>query len=256
MGVTLLRRTSSGVSPTAAGQIFAEHCRDILRTFREVRKDMKHFSDGVRGELRIHAVKSAIGGTLPFDIKSFEINNPAISILLQERYSHECMQDLREDLTDLVIVSDAVDYCGFGCMTYREDPIWVVAAKNHPVFSHANDIGRIAFVDTLRYEIISLNEGGTLDELIETAAHRAGKSLSHRYRVARFDSLRRLAEAGLGIGLLRRSAVEPYMAHFPIDGAPLADTWAARSLVVVFPKTKDANPATGRFLQFLRDRES
>lgn len=252
LGVTLLKRTSSGVVPTAAGQVFAKHCRDLLHTFQRIRHDMKQFAAGGRGELRIHAVKSAVGGMLPFAVKKFQDANPDVSIFLQERYSHECMQDLREDTADLVVVADTVDRSGFECLTLNEDPIWVVGSKGHPVFSCTDERGRIRFADALAYEIISLHEGGTIDELIEAAAHEAGRALSHRYRVARFDSLRRLAEAGLGIGLLRRSAVEPYLTSFPIEGAPLADDWAIRSLVAVFPKAKDANPILERFLGLLR----
>lgn len=252
LGVTLLQRTSSGVSPTAAGAIFAQHCQQLLGSFVEIRRDLKQFADGSKGELRIRAVKSAIGGDLPFAIKGFQKAHPDVGVFMQESYSHECMVALREDAADLVFVADTVDWTGFEAVTVAADPIWVVAEKNHPLFAKADDLGRIAFADVLAYEVISLHEGGTMDELIENAARDAGETLSHRYRVARFDSLRRVAEAGLGVGLLRRSAVEPYLASFAIGGAPLADDWGARCLIAVYPKNADSNPIIARFLQFYR----
>ena len=99
--------------------------------------------------------------------------------------------------------------------------------------------------------MISLHQGGVLDEMLQQAAESIGKPLEPSLRVTRFDSLRRLVEAGLGVGFLRESSVKPYLTALAIDGAPLGETWARSRLKIVTREAAPLAPAARTLLDFL-----
>lgn len=58
LGVRLLNRTTRSVSPTEAGQMFYQHCENILDSISEAEKLVTDFDDTPRGRLRITAMSN------------------------------------------------------------------------------------------------------------------------------------------------------------------------------------------------------
>ncbi len=256
LDISLIHRTPSGVNLTPAGQAFVEHCEKVLSQFAGIRSDLKQFSEGLAGELRIAAVTSVVAGSLPKLVKTYQDANPNVFVTLTEIYSSDGIRQLREDLADVVIIADTVDTRGFEVKAYATDPVWVVGNNEHPLFEGHVSGEPIAFSDTLEYEHLSLHEGGVLDELVATATRRAGHQPTRRIRVVRFDALRKCVGAGLGLGFLRESSVKPYLELENLKGAPLADEWSVRHLVCAYPKSGDTSPVVADFLSLLDEVSS
>lgn len=255
LGVELLRRSPSGVALTPAGRAFAKRCEEILEAFSSARAEVRAYSDGGSGELRIGGINSALAGDFPHILKAYMAANPAVEVSLFETSSTEAVRLLREDRADLMLVSDTVEAQGFETLEYSVDPIWVVGAKEHPLFAGRAAMEPIPFDAVLDHELMSLHEGGALEDLISAALRKAGKSRKRRFRVIRFDPLRKFAEAGLGLGFLRASSVEPYLDSLEIRGAPLSDDWALRRMVFLFPKGQGVAPTVLKFLDFWKSQQ-
>lgn len=251
LGITLIRRTPSGVSLTPAGRVFVDHCETILGQFADVRADLKRFAEGEAGELRIGAITSVLTGKLPQTIKSFQDDNPGVNVSLSEVSSADGIRRLREDLLDLVIIADNIDTRGFDVRAYANDHVWVIGSHDHALFDGRKAGAPIPFKDTLPYEHLSFHEGGALDELLAKAASKAGRQPDRRISVIRFDSLRHCVSAGLGLGFLRESTIRPYLELENVNGAPIADKWAEGRLVSVYPKNLDVSPVVTSFLALL-----
>lgn len=106
--------------------------------------------------------------------------------------------------------------------------------------------------DAVKYQVISLHEGGVLDELVLKAARKSGATIKRAFRVSRFDSLRRLVEEGMGIGFLRESNIRPFLKAYALQAAPIADGWARQKLEIVWLRGATLDPAARRFLEFLK----
>jgi DNA-binding transcriptional LysR family regulator len=251
-GTKLLNRLPRGVELTAAGRVFMERGTKILNELRDLDKDLKQFAEGARGMVRVAAVTTAITSRLSDILKSFVERNPDISVDLIELYSNEALEALRQGDCDIALVTDMRDLTGLDSCHFSTDPVWVIGPSGHPLFEKRDKDGGISFADAMQYEVISLHQGGALDDLVLAAAQKLGSPIKRALRVSRNDSLRRLVEAGLGIGFLRESNVKPFLTTFAIEGAPLADDWAKRTLKVVWPRGVALEPAAQRFLDFLR----
>jgi DNA-binding transcriptional LysR family regulator len=250
LGTKLLNRLPRGVELTAAGRV--ERGTRILEELRDLDKDLKQFAEGGRGMVRVAAATTAITSRLSDILKAFLDRNPDIAVDLIELYSDEAIEALRRGECEIALVTDMYDLAGLESCRFGADPVWVIGPSEHPLFAKRDADGAIAFADAMQYEVISLHQGGALDELVLAAAQQLGSPLKRALRVSRNDSLRRLVEAGLGIGFLRESNAKPYLGTFAIEGAPLSDAWAKRELKIAWLHGATLAPAAQRFLDFLR----
>jgi len=251
----LITRTPAGASLTSAGNAFALHCEDLLSKYADVRADLKRFADGEAGDFRIAAIPRAVDGTLPFVISRFKNENPAVRVTVQEIFSRQGIRFLREDLADLAIIYDSVDMQGFEIMPYKQDPVWIVGQKDHPLFLNHSGKKRIYFKETLGFEHISFHEGGVLDELVAEARRKAGRTATYNIKVLRVNSLLKCVEAGLGLAVIGERDLQPHLKNSNLKGLRLADKWASRNLVCVFPKGQAASPTVSKFLEYLAERK-
>lgn len=79
LGVRLLNRTTRSVSPTEAGQMFYQHCENILDSISEAEKLVTDFDDTPRGRLRITAMSNFGRRELARILSGFSDNYPDIS---------------------------------------------------------------------------------------------------------------------------------------------------------------------------------
>lgn len=251
-GTKLFNRLPRGVELTPAGRVFMERGTRILDELRDLDRDLKQFAEGGRGMVRVAAATTAITSRLSDILKDFRDRNPEITVDLIELYSNEAIAALHNGESDIALVTDLCDKTGLDTADFAPDPVWVIGPSEHPLFEKRDAEGAIAFADAMQYEVISLHQGGALDELVLAAAQKLGSPIKRALRVSRNDSLRRLVEAGLGIGFLRESNAKPYLGTFAIEGAPLSDGWAKRKLQIAWPHSITLSPAAQRFLDFLK----
>lgn len=253
LDTVLIKRMPAGASLTAAGRVFAKHCEELLSSYAGIRADLKRFAEGKAGELRIAAVPRAIDGTLPSFIASFKADNPSIHITLQEVFSRNGVRALRDDLVDLAMVYDSIDTRGLEVVPYKQDPLWIVGHKDHPIFAKFKETEEVSYRDTLEYDHISYHDGGVLDDLVAEARKKEKKSLPFDLKMLRVNSLVRCAEAGLGLGVVGERDLEVHFQNPNIKGLRLTDRWAHRNLVCVSAKGQATSPVVQRFLHHLLD---
>ena len=254
LDIDLIIRTPAGTNLTSAGKAFSIHCEQLLSKYADIRTDLKRFARGQAGELRIAAIPRAIDGTLPFIIAQFMKETPEVHVTIQEIFSRQGIRVLREDLADLAFVYDSVDLKGMESIPFKQDPLWIVGNCDHPLFARYKDRTSVSYKDTLRYEHISYHDGGVLDDLIADARRKAGKKLKYSVKLSRVTSLLKCVEAGLGLGIIGERELQPYWQNRNLKYLPLADSWAVRKLVCVFPKGQAASPAVSRFLDYLSEK--
>jgi len=251
-GTKLLNRLPRGVELTAAGRVFMERGVKVLDELRALDTDLKRFAEGGRGAVRVAAATTAITSRLSDILKDFTDSNPDITVDLIELYSSEAADALRHGECEVALLTDMCDLTGLDTCHFSSDSVWVIGPSEHPLFDRRDKQGSISFADAMQYEVISLHQGGALDELVLRAAEKLGEPIKRALRVSRNDSLRRLVEAGLGIGFLRESNAKPYLDAFALEGAPLSDDWAKRELRIAWQHGVTLDPAAQRFLDFLK----
>jgi DNA-binding transcriptional LysR family regulator len=123
---------------------------------------------------------------------------------------------------------------------------------DHPLAHRSS----VEFAETLDSDHVGLHADSSINARTHLASHAAGKSLKMRIHVPGFDAVCRMAQVGMGLGVI------PYEVYMAI-GQPLGlvavaldDDWAQRELNIVVRDVKGLSPVTQALFDHLRTAET
>jgi DNA-binding transcriptional LysR family regulator len=120
-------------------------------------------------------------------------------------------------------------------------------ARAHPLARQDS----VRFVATLPFDHVLLREGSTLQAFLAGIAQSKGHALKVRTQVQSFESLARMVEANVGIGVLPESAARRHARTMDIALVAIDEEWAVRQRFVVV-RDRAALPAyTQRFIALI-----
>lgn len=226
----LFVRESKGVSLTPAGAALARQARMLIELTGRVEAEMSAYASGRRGQVRLSANPSAIIQFLPGLLAGFFGAHPDIEIVTMEHTTPRSLRLLEEGLADLAIVGWGDQHPDMTYAPFRTDNLALVVPDGHPL---AETQGPLAFAQALPFPFVGLEEGSSIQDRLQEAARQSGVEMRPKLRMASFEGVRRMVEAGIGIAVLPVSTVEPYSGTMAIRALPLSDPWARRDLRVV-----------------------
>lgn len=239
----LLYRDNRGVKLTPAGEIFLRHARLILRQIEFIKSDFIEYSGELGGHIRVFANTTAVAEFMPRILAEFLSSHPLLTIDLEEKSTKSIIQGVREGATDLGIVAGPIEAPDLQAIHFSTDRLVVVTPNNHKLIRKFS----ISFVDTVEFEQIGLYEGSTLQTFIREQSELLGKLLVMRVQVRSFESMCRMIEAGVGIGIVPESAAFHQQRTMNIVIMNLADSWAERKRYMLV-RDLDALPGSTRAL--------
>lgn len=228
LGAPLLARSARGVQPTQAGHTLLRHARLVLRQMEELQSELVGQDGGLRGHIHLMCNTSALAVHLPEVLSGFLALHPRVSMELEERPSDQIVQALRHALCDVGLVSDAVDCEGLQCLDFRDDPLCVIVARNHPLAARR----RTALPEVASLPFVGLGTSSALQVHLDQHAGRLGLRLGYRIRVANLESVCRMVGLGVGVAVVPRIVATRVVRSMRIHPLALVEPWAARKLVL------------------------
>ena len=224
-GTALLYRQPKGVTPTPAGSALFHHAKQTLLHLQRIERDLSEYAGGVRGHVRIFANTSAIVQFLPEELAEFLTRNPGIKIDLEETTSWLIVEAVENGVADIGICPGNIPVGRLQTFPYRSDRLMVVVKAGHPLAKRKT----LRLRDTLACDHVGLQEGSSLHRLITQSAEAEGGTVKLRIQVKGFDGLRRMVQAGHGVGILPEGSLRPYLKVMGLAAIPLAEDWARRN---------------------------
>ncbi|MGQ7932524.1 LysR substrate-binding domain-containing protein [Paraburkholderia sp. D1E] len=228
VGTKLLKRGPRGVTLTAPGQAFVHHARLIMHQLEGLWEDLRDYTEGVKGHLRLSATTTAMAEFLPPVLRGFLSNHPDVSVELRERSSGDIVRALTELRIDIGIVAGRVNTEGLAVMPYRSDRLVLVTPIDHSLAGGEN----ARFIETLDFDHVGLHEAAAIHSFVQSHAQELNRSVRLRIQVGNFEAACRMIEANVGIGILPASAANRHQNNMSIRVVPLKDEWAVRHLKV------------------------
>ena len=226
LNVKLLRRHSRGVEPTPAALPLLHHARVIMRDVADMESELAEYIAGVKGTIRLHANIWAIAQYIPHQLRSFLSDHPHIAIEIEESLSNAIITSVSERAADIGIIGSNVVANGLRVLPYRKDRLVVVMSPDHPLAARES----LRLADLVGHDVIGAKRGSALDQLVMGGLAELGETLRIRVRISGFDTLYRMAEAGLGLGLGPRASAARYCETMRLAMRPLDEPWAERQL--------------------------
>jgi DNA-binding transcriptional LysR family regulator len=170
LGAELLDRSARGVELTEPGRLLVERGRIIFDELRQCVRDIEHFVDPTRGEVRV-------GTTAPMTVFLSEVighmspSYPGITYNVEVNDSRSLLRSLRERELDVIITrwmtSEADD---LAAELLFEAPLAVLADKRHPLVERR----KLALADLMTQTWVLPPRDGFLGRIIAEVFARRG----------------------------------------------------------------------------------
>lgn len=244
----LFDRSTRGMELTAAGVSLLGQAKVLLMQMNQMQSIMKDHTAGQKGTLRILANSSAIVESLPEDLAGFLRDNPAVNLVVEERWSREIVRALIAAEADIGIVVEGLPIDGLEAFPYRTDRLAVVVPQGHKLTTTPD----FHFEAVLDHDVIALEGNSSMMRLLAERAVMLRKTLQLRVQVRSFEAVCRMVQAGLGVGILPLQAADPIGRGLDLVVLPLPEAWAERTMLVCIKKDRAPNLLLNRLLDHLK----
>ena len=242
LGVTLLRRTSRGVSLSPAGETLLPAVRALLQQEERVFQLSSEINGLMTGELNIASYSSGSFRWLPKVIKAFQQDHPNVRLHLMEGISQEVLRWLGESKADIGFLSWVKD-CSYEWIPLSDDPMIAILPRNHP---YANaDVYPLAECEHERFIMPALGKDSDVVDLL------ARFDLPPTIVYSTIESFSALAmiENGLGMTITNQLITEGFQAD--VVKLPL-DPPQHIHFGIMIPNKDSLSPAAKRFVAYAR----
>lgn len=223
-GAPLLTRQARGVRLTAAGEAFLHHARGILRQTEQLRSELREYTRGLRGQVRIYANTTAVSEILPAVLPRFLKDHPKVNVELRERQNPEIALGVLEGQADVGIVSTRMETPGLRSIHFTTDNLVLLVPRNHRFARRRS----IAFLETLEEPHVGMHAGSTLREHLVGVSAQMGRQLHLRVELSSFDAVCRMIATGVGIGVVPEISARRHLVDLPLVKVELWDRWRVR----------------------------
>jgi DNA-binding transcriptional LysR family regulator len=251
IGTLLLVREPRGVSLTRAGDALLRHARQVFAQLEQMHADLAPYAHGVRGHVSLWANTHATHTFLPDSLAAFLQRHPQVSISLEEHTSPEVVVAVARGEVEVGVVADSIEGAEVELLPYRADRLVLIAPPQHPLATCA----RTPFAAVLGYPFVMLHAGSAIHTFTMNAAAALGRHLEVRIQVRSFEAVCRMVSAGVGIGLVPRSAIITGASRVPLTVIELDEPWAQRDLKVCVRKRELLSGFAADLVACLLDRD-
>lgn len=248
LGKQLIDRSKRPLELTAAGVIYYEGCREMLRAFRAVEDRVLGLENRLTGKLAVAAIYSV--GLLQMDalIRRFEESYPDVEVRVDYRHPDEVYEAVRTGEAHLGLVSFPRDGGDFASLPWQEQEMAVVVPPTHR-FASAE---AVQAADLDGEDFVTFDSGLAVRKHIDRWLRSAGVTVNVAQHFDNVENVKRAVEIGAGIALLPRPTVHREVELGSLAAVRLADANWTRPLGVVHRRNKKLSAAGKRFVEMLR----
>lgn len=235
IGTPLLTRQARGVSLTRAGEALLRHARQVFAQLEQMHADLAPYAAGVRGHVSLWANTHATHSFLPDDLAEFLRAQPQLSVTLEEHTSPEIVMAVARGEVEVGVVAETVEGAEVELIPYRADRLVLITPATHVLAAKAST----RFAEVLDHPFVMLHAGSAIHTFTTNAAAALGRHLNVRIQVRSFEAVCRMVGAGVGLGLVPKSAVPGGGLREPPTVVELDEPWAQRDLQVCVKERKN-----------------
>ena len=247
----LLTRSNKGIKPTTAGLALTQLGRRVLNDMESVYAQMRGFSSGTRGQIRIYANMAVISEFLPRELEEFVARHPDVDINLEETTSPEIVRAVSENAADVGLFVLGIPTHGLTVFPYHEDELVLVVSNRNPLAKRKV----VSLSDILNSELVNLRTGSWLDFQLANAVTAIGGTLKSRIRVTNFEGV--VPDGRSGARELESCPKKPFQLYqrtIIIISVKLKESWSRRQLGVCVRSYAELPVASKLLVDHLRQR--
>ena len=248
MGIELLDRTTRPLGLTAAGKLYADLCRDVLRREEDFTSAMTDLKGAIEGTFRVASIYSIGLSEMPRLRDAFAEVCPGVQLHVEYLRPGKVYEAVQADLADIGFISYPEGSRDLTVVRWREERMTIAVYPSHPFAGRKlvkaeelNGQGFIAFDEevAIRRELDRFLRDNQIDVSI----------------VMQFDNIQSIKEAvalGSGISILPERTTEAEVEHGRLLSIPLDAPGLVRPTGIIHRKKKKLTRAGLEFLRLVQ----
>jgi DNA-binding transcriptional LysR family regulator len=251
LGVSLFDRSKRPLDLTAAGRLYAEFCRDMLRRDEEFTHALESLKGEVDGAVRVVSIYSTGLSEMGRLQEEFSIRYPTAQLQVEYMRPDKVYEAVRNDAADLGLVSYPESSREIAAIPWRSEEMQVAVPPAHPFAERAAGHGAVYPADLNGQDFIAFDEDLSIRRELDRYFRAQGIEVKI---VMHFDSIQMIKEAvglGRGISIVPARTMQTEIAQGRIVAVKLHAPDLVRPVGIVHRKRKKLNRAAQAFLDLL-----
>jgi LysR family transcriptional regulator, transcriptional activator of the cysJI operon len=249
LGATLLDRSTRPLTVTAAGHLYLDFCRDVLRRREDFEAALGALKQETGGTVRVASIYSVGLSEMSELEQEFSRRYPDARIEVEYLRPEKVYESVMSDIADLGLVSYPESTRDVKAIPWRQEQMVVAASPYDPLAS----LEGVRVEDLSGVDFIGFDE----DLPIQQAIRRFFEEHGSRLQIAlHFDNLQMIKEAvthRLGVSIMpvrvmQAELTQGRLVAIPLTGAPLF-----RPLGIVHRRKKRFSGIAQGFLELLQE---
>lgn len=248
LGEKLFERLSSGVRPSAAGELFLHHVQKQMMDLERVKNQISDLSGIRRGHINIGCSQALLSSFFPQQIALFRQQYPAVtfSVYLKDRKAAETA--LLDNSIDLAMVFEPVYMQELQILISQKQQLYAVMPNDHELASKSE----LKLSECAAYPLTLPTREYGVRKLLDFRANRTGVNLDPVVESDSFEFLRNHAINEGSITFQIEIGLPKVLDELGLTSRPLAQSdTAAGNMYLVQKKNRTLPPATARFAEQL-----
>jgi len=236
----LIERTSQGASLTPAGEILAEHAREILHALATLPERVKARRGEVSGRVRLGCVDSLGIYVLPPFLARFAQAHPRVTVEVVCHPSPDLMAMLLADELDVAV--GTTEHAKLASERLYMNPIVLVYPNGIP-----KDQVPTSFKDIATARIVTFIQGLTVRRILDDAFAKAKVPFKPVLELANVEVIKAMVRAGMGFGIIPDGCIQ----GFELNAVPIEGLKHGRTIRLMY-RQQNLSQATEAMITWLR----
>lgn len=215
LGVILFERSPQEVRITPVGEQVVAQAERVLAEAARVAEVAATGKDALAGPLRVGVIYTIAPWLLPRLVPLLRARAPAMTLLLEEQYTHRLTDKLKANELDVAILALPVSEPGLVSQAVYDEAFRVLVPAAHPWAAAA----AIEPLDLLDAPLLMLGKGNCFrDQVLDlcaVASSRLGTS-PHVLEGTSLETIRHMVASEVGVSVMPASAVDSIAADDPL----------------------------------------
>jgi DNA-binding transcriptional LysR family regulator len=185
---------------------------------------------------------------LPRIVQAYKGLWPETEIVFHIGTTDQILEKLLQNVLDMGMAGGPIEDRRFVVEPVCTDELVLIAAPSHPIAS----LGKVTLKELGGVPFVFPEAGSRTRQLVERKLREAGVPLKIAMQLPGTEGVKKAVEAGLGIGMVSRYAVEMECQTGLLRAVPLTGFRLSRTMNLVYRSQKYFSPVGERFREFAK----
>lgn len=232
---------------TDAGKLLLGEARAVVERLAALEDRLRQRPDVIAGAVTIASVYSVGLHTLPAPMKTFLRAHPQVNLRLTYRRTDEIYQACLDGSVDLGVVAIPGRRSQIEIVPLRPDELVLVCPPDHPLARRP----RLTAASLAEQRFIAFDRDIPTRRLVDRFLRSARTAVTITMELDNIETIKRSVEAGLGISILPRSALENEVKAGTLVARPFAAARLTRPIGIIYRRGREQSAAVRAFLETL-----